>query len=59
MARTHIGWLAVIVESVEGEYTLFDIFDQDGKYIANLKHLFLMTECFRRSYSLITTKLIA
>ena len=31
------GWLAVIVESVADEYTLFDIFDQDGKYIANLK----------------------
>jgi hypothetical protein len=31
------GWLAVIVESVEDEYTLFDIFDQEGKYIANFK----------------------
>ncbi len=31
------GWLAVIVESVEDEYTLFDIFDRDGKYIANFK----------------------
>ena len=31
------GWLAVIVESVEGEYTLFDIFDRDGKYIAHFK----------------------
>ena len=31
------GWLAVIVDSLEGEYTLFDIFDQDGKYIANFK----------------------
>ena len=31
------GWLAVIVESVEGEYTLLDIFDQDGKYIAQFK----------------------
>ncbi len=31
------GWLAVIVDSVEGEYTLFDIFDQEGKYIANFK----------------------
>jgi len=31
------GWLAVIVESVKDEYTLFDIFDQEGKYIANFK----------------------
>ena len=31
------GWLAVIVESVADEYTLFDIFDQDGRYIANFK----------------------
>ena len=31
------GWLAVIVESVEGEYILLDIFDQDGKYIAHFK----------------------
>jgi len=31
------GWLAVIVDSVEGEYTLLDIFDQDGKYIAHFK----------------------
>jgi hypothetical protein len=31
------GWLAVIVESVEGEYTFFDIFDRDGKYIAHFK----------------------
>jgi len=31
------GWLIVIVESVADEYTLFDIFDQDGRYIANFK----------------------
>jgi hypothetical protein len=31
------GWLIVIVESVAEEYTLFDIFDQDGRYIANFK----------------------
>lgn len=31
------GWLAVIVESIENEYTLFDIFDQEGKYIARFK----------------------
>jgi hypothetical protein len=31
------GWLAVIVDFVENEYTLFDIFDQEGKYIANFK----------------------
>lgn len=27
------GWLAVIVDSIENEYTLFDIFDEEGKYI--------------------------
>lgn len=31
------GWLAVIVDSVEDEYTLIDIFDQEGKYIAHFK----------------------
>ena len=31
------GWLAVIIESVEDEYTLFDIFDQEGQYIAHFK----------------------
>jgi hypothetical protein len=31
------GWLAVIVDSIEDEYTLFDVFDQEGKYIAHFK----------------------
>jgi len=31
------GWLAVIVDSVEDEYTLLDVFDQEGKYIAHFK----------------------
>jgi hypothetical protein len=31
------GWLAVIVDSVEDEYTLIDIFDREGKYIAHFK----------------------
>lgn len=31
------GWLAVIVDSVEDEFTLIDIFDQGGKYIAQFK----------------------
>jgi len=31
------GWLAVIVDSVEDEFSLFDIFNQDGKYIAQFK----------------------
>lgn len=31
------GWLAVIIESIDGEYTLFDIFDQEGRYIAHFK----------------------
>ena len=31
------GWLASIVDSVKGEYTIFDLFDQEGRYIANFK----------------------
>jgi hypothetical protein len=31
------GWLAVVVDSVEDEYMLFDIFDKEGKYIAQFK----------------------
>lgn len=31
------GWLCVIVNSVEDEYTLLDLFDQEGKYIANFE----------------------
>jgi len=31
------GWLAVIVDSVEDEYTLIDLFDREGKYIAHFK----------------------
>jgi len=31
------GWLAVIVDSIENEYTLFDIFDEEGNYIAQFK----------------------
>jgi hypothetical protein len=31
------GWLAVVVEFIEGEYTLFDLFDEDGTYIGNFK----------------------
>ncbi|MDH4258426.1 MAG: hypothetical protein OEV50_06395, partial [Candidatus Aminicenantes bacterium] len=31
------GWLAVIVDSVEDEYTLIDIFDKEGKYLAHFK----------------------
>jgi len=31
------GWLAVIVDSVKNEYSIFDIFDQEGKYIAQFK----------------------
>jgi hypothetical protein len=27
-------WLAVVIDSIENEYTLIDIFDEDGKYIA-------------------------
>ncbi len=31
------GWLAVVVEFIEGEYTLFDLFDEEGIYIGNFK----------------------
>lgn len=31
------GWMALIVDSVKGEYTIFDLFDQEGRYIANFK----------------------
>jgi hypothetical protein len=31
------GWLAVIVDFVEDEFTLIDIFDQEGRYIAHFK----------------------
>jgi hypothetical protein len=31
------GWLAVVLESIENEYTLFDLFDQDGHYIGHFK----------------------
>jgi len=31
------GWLVVIVNSVEDEYTLVDVFDQEGKYMAHFK----------------------
>jgi len=31
------GWLAVVVDTRENEYTLFDVFDEEGKYVANFK----------------------
>jgi hypothetical protein len=31
------GWLALIVDYVEGEYAIFDLFDQEGRYVANFK----------------------
>ncbi len=31
------GWLAVIADSLGSEYTVFDIFDRDGRYIAHFK----------------------
>jgi len=37
LALMENGWLAVIIESIDGEYTLFDIFDQEGRYIAHFK----------------------
>jgi hypothetical protein len=31
------GWLAVIVDSIENDYTLIDIFDEEGKYIGQFQ----------------------
>jgi len=31
------GWLALIADYRKGEYAIFDIFDEDGRYIANFK----------------------
>jgi len=31
------GWLVVLVEFVAGEYSLFDIFDENGRYIGQFK----------------------
>jgi len=31
------GWLVVVVEFVENEYTLFDLFDKNGRYIGHFK----------------------
>jgi hypothetical protein len=31
------GWLAVVVDHKEGEFTLFDLFDRQGKYIAQFE----------------------
>lgn len=37
LALMENGWLAVIIESIDDEYTLFDIFDQEGRYIAHFQ----------------------
>jgi len=31
------GWLALIVDYVKGEYTIFDLFNHEGRYIANFE----------------------
>jgi hypothetical protein len=31
------GWIAVIVDYVENEYTLIDLFDRQGKYISQFE----------------------
>lgn len=31
------GWLFVVVDSIPNEYSLIDLFDQDGKYIAQFR----------------------
>jgi len=31
------GWLALIVDSIKDEYTIFDLFDQEGRYIGNFQ----------------------
>lgn len=43
------GWLAVIVDSLEGQYTLFDIYDKDGIYIASFKTTVPAAGVFSRS----------
>jgi len=37
------GWLCIIVDSIENEYSIFDLFDQEGRYIANFKTTILKT----------------
>ena len=32
-------WLVVVVEFIEGEYTLFDLFDEKGIYLGNFKSI--------------------
>ena len=31
------GWLALIADLIKDEYTLFDLFDEEGRYIAQFK----------------------
>jgi hypothetical protein len=31
------GWLVLIVDYAKGEYAILDLFDQEGRYIANFK----------------------
>jgi hypothetical protein len=31
------GWLAVVVDHADGEFALFDLFDRQGKYIAQFE----------------------
>ena len=31
------GWLFVVVDSLENEYALIDLFDEEGRYIAQFK----------------------
>ena len=31
------GWLFVVVDSIEGDYALIDLFDNKGKYVAQFR----------------------
>ena len=40
------GWLPVIVDAIEGEYTIFDLFDEGGRYIAQFRASIPMANLF-------------
>ena len=40
------GWLAVVVDAIEGDYTIFDLFDEEGRYIAHFKASIPMANLF-------------
>jgi len=51
------GWLLVVVDSIAGEYTLFDVFDENYRYIAQFKATIPEEELFfrnRKAYAVAT-----